>query len=169
MKQRWSQIQILMGSNLSVICACAVAFWPSLSISKDFLSSPSTPSTRLKPLHRTYRLRALPSSRTARILTLEGSLDLLRCYLIAPRNSYSVFVNESLMGGHDCHQQHQTESQSELTAGERTKALWLHVVTRREVWEVFFPFLLLQDGGWGGGGPGSVLTQAHLWRGGGRG
>lgn len=44
------------------------------SISRDFLSSPSPPSARLNPLHRTYRLRALPSSRTTHILTLEDNL-----------------------------------------------------------------------------------------------
>ncbi len=48
--------------------------WSSHSISTDFLSSPSPPSARLNPLHCTYRLRASPSSRTARTRTLGGSL-----------------------------------------------------------------------------------------------
>lgn len=37
------------------------------------------------------------------------------------------------MGGDERHQQHQTEPQSKLTAGERAEALWLHVVAGREV------------------------------------
>lgn len=47
---------------------------PSYSISRDFLSSPSPPSARLNLLHRTYRLRTLPSSRTTHIFTFEDSL-----------------------------------------------------------------------------------------------
>ena len=74
----------LEGFQSRVFRAWAAPLWPAYSISRDFLSSPSPPSARLNPLHRTYRLRTLPSSRTAHILTLEGSLhtrsraDLLR-------------------------------------------------------------------------------------------
>ena len=74
MKRRWRQIQILRGSSLAFFYAWAAPLLPSHSISRDFLSSPSPPSARLNPLHRTYRLRTLPSSRTAHILTLEWSL-----------------------------------------------------------------------------------------------
>lgn len=123
---------------------------------ENFLSSPSPPSSRLNPLHHTYRLHTLSSGRTTHVLKL-------RIVCLLKITSQGAVTLESLMGGDERHQQHQTEPQSELTASERAEALWLHAVAGGKVWTVFLPFLLLQDGGWGGAGPRGILTQAPLW------
>lgn len=98
---------------------------------------PNPPNSRLNQLHPTYRLRTLPSSRTTHILTLEGSLvtgeQISRCYLRAARQSHSVSVNESVTGGDERHQQHQTEPKSKFTVSERAEELWSHVVSGGEV------------------------------------